>query len=204
VSNLEQQIVNSLDGLLPSLDAVIALDQVEEPECGVITGGVRETLSNRAGRHPRVVFWADSRLRIRLFRNVIIKPNQFETLGMENPPPGTEIDLTQLSHALLRLRAETAAPICATRGAKGMLVTDPEPTLVPGVRVAGPIDPTGAGDSVTAGAVLALAAGARLDEAALIGNLAASITIQQLATTGTARPEQLRERLAAWNEQPKE
>ena len=202
--NLEQQLVNSLDGLLPQLDAVIALDQVEEPECGVITGGVRDTLSSRAAQHPHVVFWADSRVRIRQFKNVIIKPNQFEALGMENPPPGTEIDLAQLGHAIERLRVETGGPICATRGADGMLVTDPELTRVPGFRVRGSIDPTGAGDSVTAGAVLALAAGAQLDEAALVGNLVASITIQQLATTGTARPEQLRERLAAWNEQPKE
>ena len=202
--NLQQQLVNSLDELLPLLDAVIAMDQVEEPECGVITGDVRDALSDRATRYPHVVFWADSRVRIRQFRNVIIKPNQFEALGMENPPPGTEIDLPQLGDALRRLRVETGAPICATRGAYGMAVTDPEPTLVPGFAVKGSIDPTGAGDSVTAGAVLALAAGARLDEAAIVGNLVASITIQQLATTGTARPKQLRERLAAWNEQPKE
>ena len=201
---LQQQLVDSLDELLPLLDAVIALDQVEEADCGVITRGVRESLSNRARRYPQVVFWADSRLRIRQFKSVIIKPNQFEALGMENPPPGTEIDLAQLGDALDRLRVETGAPICATRGASGMAVTDPEPTLVPGFRVKGPIDPTGAGDSVTAGAVLGLAAGARLDEAALIGNLVASITVEQLATTGTAGPEQIRERLTAWNEQPKE
>jgi len=202
--NIQQQLVNSLDALLPLLDAVIALDQVEEPECGVITGGVRNTLGDRATRHPHVVFWADSRVRIRQFQNVIIKPNQFEALGMENPPPGTEIDLPRLGDALRQLRVETGAPICATRGANGMVVTDPEPTLVPGFRVEGPIDPTGAGDSVTAGAVLALAAGARLDEAALVGNLVASITIGQLATTGTAHPDQLRERLVAWNQQRKE
>ena len=201
---LQQQLVDSLDELLPLLDAVIAMDQVEEADCGVITRGVRESLSNRARRHPQVVFWADSRLRIRQFKSVIIKPNQFEALGMENPPPGTEVDLAQLGDALDRLRVETGAPICATRGASGMAVTDPEPTRVPGFRVKGPIDPTGAGDSVTAGAVLALAAGARLDEAALIGNLVASITVEQLATTGTASPEQIRERLTAWNEQPKE
>ena len=203
-SNLQQQIVNSLDGLLPSLDAVIAMDQVEEADCGAITGGVRDTLSSRSKQHSHVFFWADSRVRIRLFQDVIIKPNQFEALGIENPPPGAEVDLDQLGDALKQLRFETGAPICATRGANGMLVTDPDPTLVPGFRVQGPIDPTGAGDSVTAGAVLALAAGARFDEAALIGNLVASITIQQLATTGTARPQQLHERLAAWNEQPKE
>ena len=82
-----------------------------------------------------------------------------------------------------------------------MLVSDPELTRVPGVRVEGPIDSTGAGDSVTAGATSALAAGASLPEAALVGNLVASITVQQLATTGTARPDQLPPRLAMWQAQ---
>ena len=47
----------------------------------------------------------------------------------------------------------------------------------------------------------ALAAGATLPEAALVGNLVASITVQQLATTGTARPEELLPRLAMWQGQ---
>ena len=85
-----------------------------------------------------------------------------------------------------------------------MVVTDPETTVVPGVRLTGPTDPTGAGDSATAGAVLALAAGAALPEAALIGNLVASITVEQLATTGTARPEQLPQRLEMWRRQRRE
>ena len=37
--------------------------------------------------------------------------------------------------------------------------------------------------------------------AALLGNLVASITVQQLATTGTARRDQLPERLQAWHAQ---
>jgi sugar/nucleoside kinase (ribokinase family) len=79
-----------------------------------------------------------------------------------------------------------------------MLVSDPQPTLVPGIRLYGPTDPTGAGDSATAGAVLALACGATLPEAALIGNLVASITVEQLATTGVAGREQLPPRLDLW------
>jgi sugar/nucleoside kinase (ribokinase family) len=82
-----------------------------------------------------------------------------------------------------------------------MVVSDPEWTLVPGVRVADPIDPTGAGDSASAGAVLGLCAGAELPEAALLGNLVASITVQQIATTGVARPEQLVPRLRLWQQQ---
>ena len=60
---------------------------------------------------------------------------------------------------------------------------------------------TGAGDSVSAGAVLALAAHATHSEAALIGNLVASITVQQLNQTGTARPEQLLSQLELWHKQ---
>jgi bifunctional ADP-heptose synthase (sugar kinase/adenylyltransferase) len=199
--SLGEQIARSLDALLPQLDAVIVLDQVEEADCGVVTAALRDVVADRAGRWPGVVFWGDSRLRIRQFRNVIIKPNQFEALGTENPPPGYEVDIEELAAALERLRQATAAPVVATRGARGMVVTDPEMTLVPGVVVEGPTDPTGAGDSATAGAVLALTAGATLPEAALVANLVASITVQQLATTGTARPEQLPERLDLWRRQ---
>jgi bifunctional ADP-heptose synthase (sugar kinase/adenylyltransferase) len=197
----EQQIIDSLDALLPQLDAVVIADQVEQVDCGVVTARVREVLPERAGRHANVIFWADSRRRIRQFRGMIIKPNQFEAVGRENPAPGDEVGLAELAEAVRRLRAQTGAPICATRAAEGMLVSDPEMTVVPGVRVDGPIDPTGAGDSATAGAVLGLAAGATLPEAALVGNLVASLTIQQLATTGAARPGQLPERLQRWREQ---
>jgi rfaE bifunctional protein kinase chain/domain len=194
----QERIVRALDALLREVDAVIALDQVEEEGCGVVTPMVFEVLADRAKRHPNVIFWADSRRRIRQFRNVIIKPNQFEAVGMENPPPDARMDVARLCEAVRGLRTEIGAPICATRGGAGMLVSDPELTMVPGVRVKGPTDPTGAGDSVTAAAVLALAAGATLPEAALVGNLVASITVQQLATTGTARPDELPPRLQMW------
>jgi sugar/nucleoside kinase (ribokinase family) len=52
----------------------------------------------------------------------------------------------------------------------------------------------GAGDSTSAAIACALAAGANLPEAAAFGNLVASVTIQQLGTTGTATPEQARQR----------
>jgi sugar/nucleoside kinase (ribokinase family) len=42
-----------------------------------------------------------------------------------------------------------------------------------------------------------VAAGVRLEEAAAFGNLVASITIQQIGTTGTASPQQVRQR---WRE----
>ncbi len=68
-------------------------------------------------------------------------------------------------------------------------------TIVPAPPVRSQIDIVGAGDSATAGIVAALLCGATEVEAAAIGNLVASITIQQLGTTGTATPQQV---VARW------
>ncbi len=201
---IQKRIIESLDRLLPEVDAVAVMDQVEEGDCGVVTGAVREALAERAAKFPGVVFWADSRRRIRRYRGVIVKPNQFEAVGRDRPAPGDEVPLEELRAAVMGLRAEVGAPVVVTRGPRGMAVSDPEWTVIPGVKVEGEIDPTGAGDSATAGAVIALCSGASLPEAALVGNLVASITVQQIGTTGTARPEQLPERLEVWRRQRRE
>ncbi len=203
-SDVESRLIESLDRLLPQLDAVVISDQVEEADCGVVTATVRQLLADRARAWPNVLFWADSRRRIRLFRNVTIKPNQFEAVGRTDLPPDAQIDLASLQRELPELRRKVGASVFVTLGARGMLVSDPEPTLVPAVRVEGPTDPTGAGDSATAGCVLALTSGATPVEAALVGNLVASVTVQQLATTGTASVQQVAERLRVWLEQQRQ
>ncbi len=76
-------------------------------------------------------------------------------------------------------------------------MSDPEVTFIPAVKINTPIDPTGAGDAATAGAVLTLVAGGSHSEAALVGNLVASITVQQIGTTGTASPAMVSEMKAA-------
>ena len=80
-----------------------------------------------------------------------------------------------------------------------MLVSDPEPTLVPGVRVEGPTD-TDRRRRQRDGRrrCWPWPPGAALPEAALVGNLVASITVQQLATTGTARPDEPARALDMW------
>jgi sugar/nucleoside kinase (ribokinase family) len=96
------------------------------------------------------------------------------------------------------------APVFVTMAERGVWVGDEDslpPLCVPAIAVEGNIDPTGAGDSFTAGAVLSLAAGATIREAALVGNLVASVTVRQLGTTGTAAPEELAPALRLWKEQ---
>lgn len=198
---LEHQIIRSIDRLLSGIDAIAVMDQVEERDCGVVTGAVREAVADRASRFPDVTFWADSRRRIREFRGVIVKPNQFEAVGDMTRSPDDNVDLEKLEGRVAQLRSQVGAPVVTTCGPRGMVVSDPVWTVVPGLKVEAEIDPTGAGDSATAGTLLALCAGASLPEAAVVGNLVASITVEQIATTGVARPEQLPPRLRLWRAQ---
>ena len=202
--SLVRQVIAALDAVLPEVDSVVISDQVEMDDCGVITAEVRGALADKAVKSPGVVFLADSRTHIHEFRKVIIKPNQFEAVGRAAPRPGDEVAEKELGEAMLRLREVNQAPVLVTCGARGMMVSDPTPTRVRGVVVTGKVDITGAGDSSSAGAVLALSSGATLAEAALIGNLVASITIQQLATTGIATRGQVLERFELWLAQGKE
>lgn len=198
---IEQAIMKSVTTLAGEVDAVIVMDQTEARDCGAVTGVVREYLGALARERSQVVFWADSRRRIREYRSMIIKANEFEAVGNDDPRPGDTVDASQLQMAATQLREDTGAPVFVTRGADGMFVTDPDWTPVPGVRVTSETDTTGAGDSATAGCVLALCSGASCAEAAVVGNLVASITVQQLATTGTASPAQLQSQLAVWLQQ---
>ncbi|MBS0201963.1 MAG: carbohydrate kinase [Planctomycetes bacterium] len=196
-----ERICDELEQILPKVDALIVMDQVELPDCGVVTAAVRNRLAELALKYPKVLFWADSRRFIRLYRNVMIKANQFEAVHRLNPAVGEEVSLEELREVVPQLRSEMAATVFVTCAERGILTSDPEVTLVAGVKVTGPIDPTGAGDSATAGAVLSLASGATPAEAALVANLVASTTVRQLGTTGTASPAQVCDALAEWTRQ---
>jgi bifunctional ADP-heptose synthase (sugar kinase/adenylyltransferase) len=195
---VQERALSHLEKLLPGLDAVIIMDQVEEEECGMVTARMRQALADLAEHDPRKVFWADSRNRIGLFRNVTIKANEREAVAEIFPELKDTLPDGIVEEAIAQLRSRTGKPVFVTAGRRGIWVSDPSPARVRGVNINEPTDPTGAGDSATAGAVLALCAGATLHEAALVANLVASITVQQLATTGTARPDQIGPRLAMW------
>lgn len=190
-----------LERVLPNVDALLVMDQVDMADCGVVTAALRSRVGELARRFPKVIFWADSRRFIRQFRNVMIKANQFEAVHRLNPGVGEEIAQDDLRQLIPTLRQEIGAPVFVTCGERGIMVSDPAFQIVPGVKVTGPIDPTGAGDSASAGAVMSLCSGATPAEAALVANLVASTTVQQLGTTGSALPDQVRAALAVWQSQ---
>jgi sugar/nucleoside kinase (ribokinase family) len=141
----------------------------------------------------------DSRERIGLFRNAWLKPNQSECI---RAVPGVAAGPEQVRHCAVELARRCQGPVFCTLGDRGIMVVDSRVAcerveVIPTYPVSGPIDIVGAGDSSSAGITCALACGVTLAEAAAFGNLIASITIQQIGTTGTATADQVRER---WRE----
>lgn len=194
-SSVEEQIIKHLRSYVPQMNGVVVADQVQERNCGVITDRVREELGRLARQYPHIIFAADSRTRIGLFREVIIKPNEREATLALHPDYSGEIDLAMAWESGRELFRRNRKPVFVTVGEEGILVfTEEGEERIPAVPVTGEIDIVGAGDSVMAGIVASLCSGADHREAALVGNLVASITIQQIGTTGTASREQVLER----------
>ncbi len=184
----QTQLRNRLETLWPDLDGLIVLDQVSEPDCGVVTASVRALLAELGGLDPTTPVLADSREQIGSFTGVMVKPNERECLRATGG--------NDLAAGIRHLAERCGRTVFCTAGPDGIAVAAPdcEPTRVRAVPVRGPIDTVGAGDSTSAAIVSALAAGANPLTAAAFGTLVASITIQQLGTTGTASPDQLRAR----------
>jgi rfaE bifunctional protein kinase chain/domain len=196
----EDRLLEHITQVFGETDGLIVLDQVNEAGWGVVTQRVREHLHNLWRNMPDKLIFVDSRAQVSKFNFGTLKPNVSEcikALGRAEPMEKELSDLRFARQAAAELSALTGRPLFCTLGPQGMLVVrkDAEPVLVPSYRVTGPIDIVGAGDSATAGIVASLLAAASPVEAAAVGNLVASITVQQIGVTGTASPQQVRERL---------
>jgi rfaE bifunctional protein kinase chain/domain len=188
----EDEIVLRLRQIVPRVQGVIVADQAQECNCGVITDRVRDEITALAQAHPSIVFAADSRERIGLFRHVILKPNAREATRAIYPERTVELDRAGVETCGTELARRNGKPVFLTLGADGMVVFHAGgSTHIPACPVRGPIDIVGAGDSTMAGIVAALCSSATPPEAAFIGNLAASVTIHQIGTTGAASRAQI-------------
>lgn len=182
---VEDEILRRLEAAAAEFDVILVSDQMETASGAVVTPRMREKLEVLAMRRPGLLVWVDSRMHIEQFRGLVLKPNEREAreacerLGLPEPD-------------YAELRRATAAPlVMITHGGEGVTLVDEHgEARVPTERVENPVDICGAGDSFSAGAALALRAGASPREAALFGHLVASITIMKPGT-GTASPTEV-------------
>ena len=197
-ASLEDRIISAVETVAQRVDAVMVMDQVSEPDCGTVTRRVRECLTRLGRAGGKTIFYADSRERIGEFREMLIKCNAREAAETFSMYDGTAPSASTLQTCGFRLAERTGRPVFITLGEDGQMIFNPgcrESIHVPAIPVTGEIDICGAGDATSSALVAALCAGATHEEAAILGNLASSVTIRKLGQTGTATPEEIRE---AW------
>lgn len=189
-----REVCQRLRSLYGECDGLIVLDQISEPDCGVVNQSVRQVVADLAARKDKPVY-IDSRNQLGEFSTGILKGNATEIAKLTTVEGNTEQRLASLA-------AITGQPVICTLGESGAMIgySDGMIDRVPTFPVSGPIDIVGAGDAATSGIILSLTSGATLRQAVLVGNLVASITVQQLGTTGTASPHELLARFEQFRE----
>jgi bifunctional ADP-heptose synthase (sugar kinase/adenylyltransferase) len=182
---VNRKIVANAREYVASFDVVLVSDQAETPAGGVITPALRDALAHIAADYPDKIIWVDSRMRGEHFRNVILKSNQDEA------DAACLRALHRIDYAALK--EHTNAPLLVVTGGQegvDLFEGNGQPRHVKTKRIVEPVDICGAGDSFSAGAVLALAVTRSAPAAARFGNMVASITIMKKGT-GTASPQEV-------------
>lgn len=117
----------------------------------------------------------------------LVTPNLAELEGVAGPCPD-EAALECAATGILE--ASDIEALLVTRGAAGMTLYRPDwPPLHQPARAREVFDVTGAGDTVIATLAAALAAGAALEDAMQLANLAAGIVVSKLGTATLSRAE---------------
>ena len=172
-------------------DAVIVLDQVDTPETGVVTPRLLAALKSIAEARPELLVLADSRRGLRGFPPVIFKMNAAELAALTGAAGELSPDqIEAVAAALAKRNGRNVFVTLADRGILGATTTG-QVEYVPAVPVRGEIDVVGAGDAVTANLTAAGAAAATMCECLEIANLAASVVVHKLGSTGTASPAEI-------------
>ena len=189
---VQQRMIESLNALAKRVDAMVLLEQVDEPDTGVFTGGVTDALSEIRRERPDLLMLADSRRGLGHFPAVGLKMNR-EEFGLLTGQKA-EVELPELCLAVGRLADERGEAVFVSLSEDGIAGARPgeQSEHMPCLPVRGEIDVVGAGDAVMANLTTAIAAGAETSEAMRLAMAAASIVVHQLGTTGTASLQDIR------------
>jgi D-beta-D-heptose 7-phosphate kinase/D-beta-D-heptose 1-phosphate adenosyltransferase len=183
---LEEELLARVREALPSCRALILSDYQK----GVVTARMMKAVLALARRRGIPVL-VDPKLRhfARYRKVTVVTPNQQEAEHATGIGIRSASDLLRAGRRILDLLGCDAAII--TRGEQGMSLFERgrRPLHVP-TAAREVYDVTGAGDTVIATLGLALAAGARLSEAARLANYAAGVVVGKLGTA-TTTPQEL-------------
>ena len=192
---LEARLLQRIRDLAGRVDAILVGDQAN----AVVTPQVLDTIRDVAREHT---LWtvADSRARAGIFTDFdLIVPNDVEAGLAAGVEIVDEATLQQAGEALLKQTRN----VFITQGKDGItwFNREGESGNAP-ARAAQVVDVTGAGDTVAATAMLVLAAGGSLQQAAELGNYAAGVAVGQPGVVTVPRSA-LEEALTGTGRSPK-
>ena len=196
-AGLTDAVMAKLEERIGRIDAILIMDQMTEDNCGLITDDVRARLAGIARDNPGLIVYADSRSRTGMFRDMIVKGNEFEILraayGEDGATGGKNAGyIEKIRQACKIVQGRTGKPVIVTLGAQGARIFDNDREIrIPGIQLTGQLDVTGAGDTFSAAFVSALAAGADMETAGIIGNTAAAVCVTQIGTSGRVTAEEI-------------
>lgn len=179
------RLADRLERLIPEVDAALVSDY----QSGVLTEGLTEAVATLAMAHGKLAT-ADTQGSLLKFRGyTAIKANQPDTERCLGVRLEEERDFHQAGLDLLsRLRAQA---VVITRAGEGLSLIQPRSYLhIPAANRTDVFDTTGAGDTIIAVLTQALTAGAAMEEAAMLANLAAGLVVRKLGNA-TVSPEEL-------------
>ncbi|CAN5468524.1 hypothetical protein BH10PLA1_BH10PLA1_11310 [soil metagenome] len=189
---LSRHVLEALTRAARTTDVVILNQQFSG---GVNSARLIAEVNRVIAAHPKTKFIVDSRHLAGAFQNAILKLNTREAARLLEiaVPEGQDVPTAQALQFARDLSNKTQRPVFVTRGRHGLVVADGESLhAVPGIQIIEQTDEVGAGDTVIATVAASLAAGATAYEAAVLANIAASITVRKLQVTGTATPAEIR------------
>jgi rfaE bifunctional protein kinase chain/domain len=194
-AELSNRFSSGLVSLARELDGIIILRQTDSPLTGVVTADLLAVIPEFQRDNPRISILADSRTGLHDFPPVIFKMNAAELAALERIHSAGDMDA--IKAAATRLARQQAQSVFVTLAERGILGADSAGGVEhsPALPLRGQIDIVGAGDAVSANLQVALCAGASLREAIDLANIAASIVIHQIGTTGTASVPQMKQLL---------
>lgn len=185
---IERQMIEYIQQLTPQMDAVVISDYGG----ATVTPTVLQAAIEACRLHgkPSIV---DSRYNVMEYKGVtLVKQNESEAAAAVGLKALDAQSLLEAGQSILSdLQAEA---VLITQGPDGMTLFEKsgKVTHIPVTNVSEVYDVTGAGDTVVAAMILAVAAGAVYEEAACLANFAAGIVVRKPGTA-TATPKELQE-----------
>jgi rfaE bifunctional protein kinase chain/domain len=182
-------LIMALEMAASENDVVVLNQQIPR---GVSSLTVIERINHVIASHPDTHFVVDARHRPDLYRGAVLKLNVQEAARFLSEPIEDSVSTAKAKDFARLISRAMDKTVFLTRGERGILVADGELVdEIPGIQIIEKTDPVGAGDTVVA--ALAAVLGSRQDAsiAARLANIAASITVRKLQTTGTATPAEI-------------